>query len=309
MQIKIMSRQDSGPRSDSAAAEAAAPAQHFLLPLAPGIAAGMSLGVSDVLSKIVLAASGDVISMLSFRSVIGLVFVATWLRFGKKPTADARVRLISMGIGVLFAGLIYCLFKAIEAVDVPTAILSYFTYPILTGIAASLFRIEALRWKGALCAVAAFLGLAIMIGAHPAGLALTGVAYGIGAGCLRVAVLLTTRAFLVGADARLTTWYSMISSTIVFVAASLLVRDWHLPQTGVGMASLVVMSLATTAGILLIFMSTMRIGPFRTALILNLEPLTAVILSALVLGNAMTPIQGLGSAIMLGSLVAFQLLR
>ena len=69
------------------------------------------------------------------------------------------------------------------------------------------------------------------------------------------------------------------------------------------------MSLATTSGILLIFVSTMRIGPFRTALILNLEPLTATILSALMLGDVLTPIQGLGSAIMLGSLVAFQLLR
>jgi probable blue pigment (indigoidine) exporter len=302
-----MSGQNPGP-SDSVAPEAA-PAQHFLLPLAPGIAAGLSLGISDVLSKIVLAAGGDVVSMLSFRSVVGLVFVATWLRFGKKPFADARVRWISMGIGVMFAALIYCLFKAIEAVDVSTAVLSYFTYPIMTGIAASLLRIEPLRWKGALCAIAAFAGLAIMIGAHPAGLALAGVAYGIGAGCWRVAVLLTTRVYLVGADARLTTWYSMISSTAIFIVASLPTWNWHMPQTGIGWASLIVMSLATTSGILLIFISTMRIGPFRTALILNLEPLTATILSALVLGDIMTPIQGLGSAIMLGALVAFQLLR
>ena len=57
-----------------------------------------------------------------------------------------------MGIGLMFTGLIYCLFKAIEAVDVSTAILSYFTYPVLTGLTASLLRIEPLRWKGALCA-------------------------------------------------------------------------------------------------------------------------------------------------------------
>jgi probable blue pigment (indigoidine) exporter len=304
-----MSGHDSGSRSQSATAHTAPPAEHFLLPLAPGIAAGTLLGISDVLSKIVLGSGADVLSMLSFRSVVGLIFVATWLRFGKKPTADARVRWISMAIGVMFAGLIYCLFKAIEAVDVSTAILSYFTYPVLTGIAASLFRIEPLRWKGALCALAAFAGLAIMIGAHPAGLALAGVAYGIGAGCWRVAVLLTTRAYLVGADARLTTWYSMISSTAIFIAISLVVRNWNMPQTGIGWTALIVMSLATTSGILLIFMSTMRIGPFHTALILNLEPLTATILSTLVLGDAVTPIQGLGSAIMLGALVAFQLLR
>ena len=304
-----MSGQDSGPQLESATARTAAASEHFLLPLFPGIAAGLALGVSDVLSKIVLRDGGDVLSMLSFRSVVGLIFVATWLRFGKRPTATPRVRWISMGIGIMFAGLIYCLFKAIEAVDVSTAILSYFTYPVLTGVAASLLRIEPLRWKGALCAIAAFLGLAIMIGAHPAGLAFAGVAYGIGAGCWRVGVLLTTRVYLVGADARLTTWYSMLSSTVLFVAMSLIVRDWHMPQSNFGMIALIVMSLATTSGILLIFLSTMRIGPFRTALILNLEPLTATILSALVLGDVMTPLQGLGSVLMLGALVAFQLLR
>jgi probable blue pigment (indigoidine) exporter len=73
--------------------------------------------------------------------------------------------------------------------------------------------------------------------------------------------------------------------------------------------SLVALSLATTAGILFVFVSTMRIGPFRTALIMHLEPLTAMILSAFFLGEMITPIQGVGSAIMLAALVAFQLWR
>ena len=98
-----------------------------MFPLAPGIAAGTALGISDVLAKIVLATGCDVLTMLSFRSMVGLAFVATWLRFGAKPYADARVRTISLGIGVMFTGLIFCLFKAIEAIDVPTAVLSYFT--------------------------------------------------------------------------------------------------------------------------------------------------------------------------------------
>jgi probable blue pigment (indigoidine) exporter len=86
-------------------------------------------------------------------------------------------------------------------------------------------------------------------------------------------------------------------------------QNWNAPQTSLGWICLVVMSLATTASILFVFVSTLRIGPFRTALIMNLEPLTATILSALVLGQVITPIQGLGSAIMLAALVAFQLWR
>ncbi|MGA2893876.1 MAG: DMT family transporter [Xanthobacteraceae bacterium] len=280
-----------------------------MFPLAPGIAAGTALGISDVLAKIILAAGGDVLTMLSFRSIIGLVFVATWLRFGPKPSADARVRWIAMGIGILFAGLIFCLFKAIEAIDVPTAILSYFSYPLLTGLSAALLGLEPLRWKGVLCAVAAFCGLAIMIGAHPAGLSLAGIAYALGAACCRTGVLLATRGYLVGADARLTTWYSMLSSTAVFIAVSVAKQTWNMPQTNLGLAYLVILSLATTAAILFIFVSTVRIGPFRTALIMNLEPLTAMILSALVLGQVVTPIQGVGSAVMLAALVAFQLWR
>lgn len=284
-------------------------ASRTMLPLAPGIAAGISLGTSDVLAKIVLATGCDVLTLLSFRSVVGLAFVASWLRFGAKPFADARVRWISMAIGVLFSGLVFCLFKAIAAIDVPTAILSYFTYPLLTGIAASLAGLERLRWQGVVCALAAFFGLALMIGAHPAGLAFAGVAYAIGAACCRTGVLLTTRAYLVGADARLTTWYSMLSSTAIFVAVSFATQAWQPPQTAMGWTYLVAVSLATTVAILFIFISTMRIGPFRTALIMHLEPLTAMILSALLLGEIITPVQGVGSAVMLAALIAFQVWR
>ena len=117
----------------------------------------------------------------------------------------------------------------------------------------------------------------------------------------------STRAFLVGADARLTTWYSVIAQTVIFVALSALTQTWHPPQTDIGWAALIGMSIATTAGIVFIFVSTMRVGPFRTALIMNLEPLIAMVLSALVLGEVITPLQALGSGIMLAALVAFQL--
>jgi drug/metabolite transporter (DMT)-like permease len=274
---------------------------------APGVAAAIVLGVSDVLVKIIAAAHCDVLTMLSFRSVIGVAFMTAWLRFGPKPSIDPRVRWISLGIGVLFTVLIYCLFKAIELNDVPTAVLTYFAYPLLTGLAAAATGLERLRWQGMACAVAAFGGLAIMIGAHPAGLVLGGIAYALAAASCRTGVLIVTRAFLVGADARLTTWYSVIAQTVIFVALSAATRTWHPPQTDIGWAALIGMSLATTAGIVFIFVSTMRVGPFRTALIMNLEPLIAMVGSALVLGDVITPLQALGSGIMLAALVAFQL--
>jgi probable blue pigment (indigoidine) exporter len=278
--------------------------------LAPGIAAAVVLGASDILVKIVAAAHCDVLTMLLFRGVIGLAFMAAWVRIGKKPApADARVRWISVGIGILFCVLIYCLFTAIDLNDVGTAVLTYFIYPLLTGLVAAATGLERLRWQGIVCALVAFGGLAIMIGAHPAGLVLAGIAFALVAAVCRTGVLIVTRAFLVGADARLTTLYSVIAQTTIFVGLSAATQTWQPPQTGLGWAALVGLSLATTVAIVFIFVSTMRVGPFRTALIMNLEPPIAMVGGALVLGDAITPLQGLGSAIMLAALVAFQLLK
>jgi probable blue pigment (indigoidine) exporter len=287
----------------------ASPLRDRMHRLAPGIAAGASLGISDVLAKIVLTGGVDVVSMLSFRSLVGLAFVATWFRFGRRPTANAQVRVISIIVGIIFAGLIFCLFKAIETIDVPTAILSYFTYPLLTGLTAALAGLEPLRWKGMLCAIVAFCGLALLIEAHPAGFAVVGVAYAIGAAGCRTAVLLVTRAYLVGADARLTTWYSLLSSTLIFLVATFAQRAWNLPHSDLVWTYLVALSLATTAAILFVFLSTVRIGAFRTAVIMHLEPLTATIFSGLMLGQVITPMQALGVVIMLAGLIAFQVWR
>jgi len=85
--------------------------------------------------------------------------------------------------------------------------------------------------------------------------------------------------------------------------------DWRTPHTLYGWTAVGVVSICTAVAVLTLYISTVRIGPFRSALIMNLEPLIATALSAVLLGQVMTPLQGLGGAIMLAALVAFQLWR
>ena len=96
---------------------------------------------------------------------------------------------------------------------------------------------------------------------------------------------------------------------MIFVVFSLATWNWHSPQTGTGWFALLVVSVTVTIAVLTLFISINRIGPFRSALIMNLEPLIATILSAVLLGEFMTAWQVLGGAIMLGALVTFQLRR
>jgi drug/metabolite transporter (DMT)-like permease len=288
-------------------AKAAPAASHNLL---PGIIAAAAFACADILGKVIFKDGGDVLTLLSCRSVVGLVCLAAWLRVGERPVPfSPRERWIALGLGLLFAITVYCLFEAIDLMDVPTAILAYFVYPLITGLIAALTGLERLGWRGAAAAVVVFIGLALMVGAHPGELALVGVVLSFGAAVSRAAMLLISRALLAKADARLTTWYSMLSSGVLFVAISLATRTWHPPLTGVGWTALAAISVVTVVAIGAVFVSASRVGPFRTALVMNLEPLLAAIGSAVALGDVIAPLQAVGGAVMIAALVAFQLRR
>lgn len=281
-----------------------------LFRLAPGIVAAASFAISDVLAKTVFAAGGDVLTLALIRGLAGLAIVYASLRVGApaKPFAP-RTRLIALGLGVLFAVVVYGLFKAIALTTVPTAVLIYFAYPLLTGIGGSLFGIERLSLRGMLVALVAFFGLALIVGAYPHQLSVLGIALALAAALSRAGFLLVARVALQDADARLTTWYSLVSSTAIFAAAAALAVRWQPPQTGIGWVAVAVVSLSTAVGILTLYVSAGRVGAFRTALIMNLEPLLATLLSVPLLGEAIAPLQAAGAAVMLTALVAFQISR
>ncbi len=281
-----------------------------IVAVTPVLIAAVSFAFADVYTKVTLHAGSDVLTMALFRGFVGVPLMLAWTFVGARPKPlTAPARSLSLFIGVLFAGNVFLLFKAIEAMAVPLAILTYFTYPLLTGLIAAATGIERLGLAGMLAALAAFAGLALMIGAHPGGVALAGVAFALLSSCTRVWILFLTRVKLTGADPRLVSLWSLIAATVVFVAAALVTLNWQPPVTGLGWFALIGSSLASATAVLMIFVSTLRIGAFRTALFMNLEPLLTTIGSAIVLGEIITPLQALGGAVMIAALVAFQMRR
>ncbi|MFL6798217.1 MAG: DMT family transporter [Xanthobacteraceae bacterium] len=275
---------------------------------APALLGASSFACADVLMRFPLRDGAGVLTVSTLRGVLGLAMMCVWLALVPRPPAAApAARWISLGVGVLFTANVYLLFKAIEVVTVPIAILTYFVYPLATGLAAAATGLDKLTWRGLTAAVVAFVGLALMIGAYPSGLANLGIVAALAAAGCRVLMLLITRAKLGGTDPRIITWYSMVSSTALFVAISVLSREWHPPTSVFGWTALVALSFAVTAGILGVFASTAKVGPFRTALFMNLEPPLTVLGSALFLGEVISPLEGLGAAVMLVALLVFQL--
>ena len=286
------------------------PSRASIRQIGPALLGAFSFACADVLIKVTFRAGADALTASTLRGIIGLAFLMLWLRFAQKSTpVPPRARRIALALGVLFAANVFLVFKAVEAIEVPIAILTYFVYPLLTGISAAAVGLEPLSWKGAVAALIAFVGLGVMLGAHPTGLVLAGVVAALAAAACRVLLLLLTRALLQGVNPLAITLYSMVSSTVLFVLASLVLLDWQPPATVLGWVAVIALGISVMGGILGVFASTGRIGPFRTALFMNLEPLLTTIGSAVVLDEVITPVQALGGAIMLGALVAFQLRR
>jgi probable blue pigment (indigoidine) exporter len=278
--------------------------------LGPVLTSALMFSVSDIAGKTALASGSDVLTLLSFRSVIGIALLFAWLRLANAPrTLPPRAKWISLGLGLLLMLNLFWVFKAIELLPVSIAILTYFIYPLFTGIGGAVTGIDRLSWRGFATAVVAFLGLGLIIGANPVHLEVLGVLAAVGAAFARMAMLLITRATLVDSDARLVTWYTLWSSMVVFVGLSLVTWNWHAPHTAMGWVSFVGIGFTTTVGFLTLYVSAQRIGPFRTALYMNLEPLITAVLSAILLGDRLTALQIGGGVVMIVALCAFQLRR
>jgi probable blue pigment (indigoidine) exporter len=278
--------------------------------LGPVLTAAVMFSVSDVFAKLALEGGADALSLLTFRGILGIGLVSLWLRFGKGAVALSRnTKWIALALGVLLTANLFFLFKAIALIPVSIAILTYFIYPLLTGILGAMTGVDRLTVTGAAMALVAFFGLALIVGANPSGLAVIGLLAAVAGALCRTGMLLITRATLKGTDARLVTWYTLWSSTLVFAVLALLSWSWQWPHGAPGWVAFLGIGFTTTAAILALYVSTERIGPFRTALFMNLEPLMTAALSAIVLGDRLTPLQVLGGAMMIAALCLFQARR
>lgn len=278
--------------------------------LLPGVASALSFSAADVLGKVVFNDGMDVLSFVTARGLLTTLFFWLWLRLAPPARRHTRrERMVSLAIGVMFAANMFGLLLAIQLLPLSIAILTYFVYPLLTGLAGAATGIDRVGLRGLLAALAAFIGLAMMLGARLGEIEVLGVASALFAAVLRVVTLLITRHSLRATDARLNTWYSLTPSTLIFVMTSALTQTWNAPESLLGWGAFAGMTLTSTLSVLLIFISVTRIGPFRTALIMNVEPLVSTLASMALLGEVLTPVQAVGGVLMLAALFAFQTRR
>ena len=243
------------------------------------------------------------------RAMIGTVFLLILLLLKRqKPGLTAvRKNLPSLLLSGVILGFNWILlFEAYLYTTVATATLCYYMEPVLVILASAVLFREKLTLKKLLCILIAGVGIVLVSGILKAGFhslaELRGVALGLGAAALYAGVVLLNKR-INGIAPMDRTIVQLAVAAVVLLPYTLLTEDWsQLRLDNTGLILLIIAGIVHTGIAYALYFGSIRILPTQTvALYSYLDPILAVILSALFLQEAISPATLVGAVLILGA--------
>lgn len=268
----------------------------------------LSFASNSTLSVFAYRDGADAISVGTFRFVVVAVALFIYLKvFGIPVRLPPRERKWALALGLLAAVQSGCLLTAMQYIDVGLAILTLYLHPLLVGVIVGLTGQE--RTPPALwgCLAVAFVGLALALD-------VTGDrfdSYGVGlaaVSAILLSLLIVGSARVIGVrDSRPITFHMHISGALAWIAVGLLSPEFRLPHSAEGWASYVAVPLLYTVAITSFFVAVGVVGPVKTSLVMNIEPLASMAFGFLLLGQVFTGLQLFGAALVVAAIVTLHL--
>ena len=247
------------------------------------------------------------------RGVLATFFLLAVMACGKRwPDKAAITRNLALLLisGVLIGFNWILLFEAYNYTSVAVATLCYYLAPVFVIIASPFVLGEKLTTRKTLCVIAALGGMVLvsgviqnyMNGGNTEDLNLTGVLLGIGAGALYATIILINKK-LKDISSYDTTVMQLAAASIVLVPYCLLtVNMGVLEITPVSMALLLIVGIVHTGIAYVLYFGSIKELPAQTVAIFSyIDPILAVLLSALLLKENMDMLSILGAVMILGS--------
>lgn len=247
------------------------------------------------------------------RGVLATFFLLAVMACGKRwPDKAAITRNLALLLisGVLIGFNWILLFEAYNYTSVAVATLCYYLAPVFVIIASPFVLGEKLTTRKTLCVIAALGGMVLvsgviqnyMNGGNTEDLNLTGVLFGIGAGALYATIILINKK-LKDISSYDTTVMQLAAASIVLVPYCLLTVDMGVLEiTPVSVALLLIVGVVHTGiAYVLYFGSIKELSAQTVAIFSYIDPILAVLLSALLLKENMDMLSILGAVMILGS--------
>ncbi len=247
------------------------------------------------------------------RSAIGAAFLVLALALRRAPLAlfqNRRSLLLLTASGVFMSASWLFLYEAYDQIGVSLATLSYYAGPVLVMVLAPLVLKERLTAPKVLGFAAVLSGMLCLYGADAAA---GGWSWGMACGVLSAvsyACMILCNKKAAGVAGVENTACQLVTACVVVLAFNLLRGDGFAPLSGAGMAALLTLGLVNTGlGCYLYFSAIQSLSAQTVSVCGYLEPLSALLFSALLLGERMTALQWAGAALILGGAAFAELYR
>lgn len=267
-------------------------------------AAMVIFGTLGVFTRNIGVTSGE---LALYRAVLAFVLIGFYLVFIKKGGLNLKNAgrelplLLASGIAMGINWIL--LFQAYRYTTISAATLSYYFAPVIVTVASPLLFHERLTVKQVICFVMSTLGLVLIIGTgggeETAGI--TGILFGLGAAVFYAAVILLNK-FIKNVAGIQRTILQMLAAVVTLLPYVALSSGFNLNLLdGTGWVCLLTVGLFHTGITYCLYFSALKDLTGQEAAILSyIDPLVAVIISVLLLGEPMTLMQLTGGALILG---------
>lgn len=243
------------------------------------------------------------------RGIIGTLFLVCYLQIRKGKLDRSAVKknfllLLISGAAIGFNWIF--LFEAYCYTSVATATLCYYLAPILVILAAPLVIGEKLTIKKALCALTALVGMVFVSGVFDTGFGgvseMKGIFFGLAAALLYASVILINKKMAPIPALDKTIFQLGFASAALLPYVLLTVPSSEVHLTAVSAVLLCVMGAVHTGFSYLLYFGSMGdLKAHTVALFSYIDPVLAIILSALLLGEPLTIFGIIGAVMILGA--------
>lgn len=275
----------------------------------------LMMGANHVAARIAFNHGVDVATAVVFRSVVTAVVIVAILAAQRvRVTFTPRHKRMLPVIGLLIGVQSLCLYSAVARLPVALALLAFNTYPIWTALWSWLiYRQPPERaMLIAMPVILAGLALALDVLGATSGLGAAGQWSRIGAGvgfALAAAgtfglALVITQHEAGDVDGRVRTATTMTIAGLVALATVGLQGGFHLPDAAAGWGGLAALTFLYGTAFTIMFTVLPKLGVVGNSAIMNVEPVFALVLAWLILGQAIAPVQIGGALIVVGAVMA-----
>jgi drug/metabolite transporter (DMT)-like permease len=278
--------------------------RHPLAGIVLCLVAAASFACNTALASVAYTYGASPLSVLTYRIALATVALFVVLKILHVPiTLPPRKRYAALALGVILGAYSYGLLGAIPYMPVALAVLTFYLYPLFVGIASWALGREPMTKALAFSLVVAFIGLTLALNIGHGTLNPIGFAHALGGAILITVLVLLNAKMVGGGDSRPVSLHMLATGFLTYAVCDLIVGEFPLPHGAGGWAAFLAVGLFYSFSIVSMFVAISWIGTVRTALIMNLEPITSVVLGTFVLGQFMSTTQLLGAVIVVGAIV------